>query len=101
MFRALEDILLTSRRAVTGHFLHPHSRPWKNVDAPLTPHLAKLVGAKEEEVAHSSTLTSNMHNLFTSFYRPTKERWKIVIERGSFPSDWVSRIRYRDDSDRS
>lgn len=76
--------------AVTGHFEHPHSRPWKNVDAPLTPLLAKLVGAKESEVAHSSTLTSNLHNLFVSFYKPTQKRWKIVIEKGSFPSDWVS-----------
>jgi len=75
--------------SVTGHFSHPHNRPWKHVDRPLTPHLAKLVGAKESEVAHTSTLTSNMHNLFTSFYRPTAKRWKIVIEQGSFPSDWV------------
>ncbi len=75
--------------AVTGHFSHPHNRPWKHVDRPLTPTLAKLVGAKEDEVAHSSTLTSNLHNLFVSFYRPTKTKWKIVIEKGSFPSDWV------------
>lgn len=76
--------------SVTGHFKHPYQRPWKHVDEPLTPHLAKLVGAREEEIAHTSTLTSNMHNLFTSFYRPTEKRWKIVIEKGSFPSDWVS-----------
>lgn len=63
------------------------------MDRPLTPHLAKLVGAKEEEIAHTSTLTSNMHNLFISFYKPTKKRWKIVIEMGSFPSDWVSDAR--------
>lgn len=75
---------------MTGHFNHPYQRPWKHVDEPLTPHLAKLVGAREEEVAHTSTLTSNMHNLFTSFYQPTEKRWKIVIEKGSFPSDWVS-----------
>jgi kynureninase len=82
------DELISS--SVTGHFSHPYSRPWKHVDRPLTSHLAGLVGAKEEEVAHTSTLTSNMHNLFTSFYRPTSTRWKIVIEQGSFPSDWVS-----------
>ena len=76
--------------SVTGHFKHTYDRPWKHVDRPLTPHLANLVGAKEEEVAHSSTLTSNIHNLFASFYRPTEKRWKIVIEQGSFPSDWVS-----------
>lgn len=81
--------LLSGRSAVTGHFSHPHSRPWKHVDAPLTPLLAKVLGAQEDEVAHTSTLTSNMHNLFTAFYRPSKQRWRIVIEKGSFPSDWV------------
>ena len=81
--------LCLSFSSVTGHFKHKYDRPWKHVDRPLTPHLANLVGAKEEEVAHTSTLTSNMHNLFTSFYRPTETRWKIVIEQGSFPSDWV------------
>ncbi|WVW82086.1 kynureninase [Kwoniella bestiolae CBS 10118] len=86
----IEELDVWSTSSVTGHFSHPHKRPWKHVDQPLTPHLAKLVGAKESEVAHSSTLTSNMHNLFTSFYRPTKERWKIVIEKGSFPSDWYA-----------
>jgi len=78
--------------AVTGHFSHPHSRPWKHVDAPLTPLLAKVLGAQEDEVAHTSTLTSNLHNLFTAFYRPTETKWKIVIEKGSFPSDWVSAV---------
>lgn len=82
--------LSDSGSCVTGHFQHPHERPWKYVDRPLTPLLAKLLGAKESEVAHTSTLTSNLHNLFTSFYRPTQKRWKIVIEKGSFPSDWVS-----------
>jgi kynureninase len=53
---------------------------------PITDH----AGAKESEVAHTSTLTSNIHSLFISFYRPTKTRWRIVIEKGAFPSDWVS-----------
>ncbi|RXK42510.1 kynureninase [Tremella mesenterica] len=86
----LEELDVWSSSSVTGHFDHPHNRPWKHVDAPLTPLLAKLLGAQEEEVAHTSTLTSNMHNLFISFYKPTKKRWKIVIEQGSFPSDWYA-----------
>ena len=59
---------------------------------PINPLLAKVLGAQEDEVAHTSTLTSNLHNLFTAFYRPTEKRWKIVIEKGSFPSDWVSQL---------
>jgi len=61
-----------------------------NVDEPILPTMARLVGANLTEVAHSSTLTSNLHSLFTTFYHPTPKRWKIVIEKGAFPSDWVS-----------
>lgn len=76
--------------AVTGHFKHLYNRPWKHLADPMLPTLAKIIGAKESEVAHSSTLTTNMHTLLTTWYNPTPKRWKIVIERGAFPSDWVS-----------
>jgi kynureninase len=52
--------------------------------------MAELIGAKPTEVSHSGTLTGNLHHLFTTFYRPTPKRWKIVIEKGSFPSDWYA-----------
>jgi hypothetical protein len=71
--------LLSLRRSVTDHN-----------DLPLIMNVSAGTGAKESEVAHTSTLTSNIHSLFISFYRPTPKRWKIVIEKGAFPSDWVS-----------
>lgn len=47
-------------------------------------------------MACTSTLTSNLHNLFVSFYRPEKgdgaKRRKILVEGKAFPSDQVRRL---------
>lgn len=70
---------------VEGHF---HAKnPWMPYHEFLTPKAAKIVGAKEHEVVHMNSLTTNLHLLMVSFYRPTKERYKILIEKTAFPSD--------------
>lgn len=70
---------------VEGHFRGEH--PWFHYHKYLQPQTAHVVGAKEQEVVVMNTLTVNLHLLMVTFYRPTKERFKIIMEAGAFPSD--------------
>ncbi len=70
---------------VEGHF--HGANPWYDYHKLLTPASARLVGARESEVVCMNSLTTNLHLLFVSFYRPTKRRFKIVSEQKMFPSD--------------
>ena len=51
--------------------------------------LAPIVGANTQEVSVMETLTANLHLLMASFYQPTKEKYKIILEGKAFPSDHV------------
>lgn len=71
--------------AVDGHF---HSdRPWLSYHRQCDAGFAELTGAKTSEVVAMNTLTVNLHLLMASFYRPTSECYKILIESQAFPSD--------------
>jgi kynureninase len=70
---------------VEGHF---HARnPWMPYHEFLTDSVSKLVGASENEAVVMGSLTNNLHLLMVSFYRPTAERYKILMEADAFPSD--------------
>jgi len=71
--------------AVDGHF---HSdRPWISYHRRCAAGFAELTGARTSEVVAMNTLTVNLHLLMASFYRPTSDCYKIVIESQAFPSD--------------
>lgn len=84
-----EELNVWARRGVLGHFDHTHDRPWVSIDDQVTTFMSQIVGAKPEEVAVMGTLTSNIHFLLAAFYKPTKERYKIIMEAKAFPSDQV------------
>eukprot|EP01084_Bolivina_argentea_P033197 61438_1 len=51
--------------------------------------LIPLIGAKNiKEIAVMNACSINANLLMTSFYRPTSERYKILIEGGAFCSDY-------------
>lgn len=61
--------------------------PWMYYQEYFKTSLAKIVGTKEDEVTVMNSLTVNLHLLMLTFYRPTKNRYKIIMEAGAFPSD--------------
>lgn len=70
---------------VRGHM--QANRPWLPYHEQISPLTAAIVGAQSDEVVNMNSLTVNLHLMMVSFYRPTPSRYKIVIEKGAFPSD--------------
>jgi len=81
----LHELDQWSELAVEGHF--EGALPWMHYHKFLQPQTAHIAGAQPEEVVVMNTLTTNLHLLMVSFYRPTRERYKIIMEAGAFPSD--------------
>ncbi|MDH5476351.1 MAG: kynureninase, partial [Cyclobacteriaceae bacterium] len=80
-----EELEAWKTLGVEGHF--EGKRPWLQYHKLSKEVLAKIVGAKPIEVVAMNNLTSNLHFMMVSFYRPTAQRFKIIAEAGAFPSD--------------
>jgi len=80
-----EELNDWAKFGVEGHFMA--KRPWFSYHENLTQMAAKIVGALPIEVVITHSLTTNLHLLMVSFYRPTGKRTKIICEAKAFPSD--------------
>jgi len=60
---------------------------WFELSERLSPALAKLLGAKASEVITMGTISSNLHSLLASFYKPTEQRKNLLLSSLDFPSD--------------
>lgn len=80
-----EELNDWARFGVEGHF--EATRPWIPYHEFACEPLARLVGAKPHEVVAMNSLTINLHLMMVSFFRPTKERSKILVAGRMFPSD--------------
>ncbi len=80
-----EELESWAKYGVDGHF--EGKRPWYSYHEQFKPLLANVVGAKPSEVTVMNTLTTNLHLMMASFYRPQGKRTKILYEKKPFPSD--------------
>jgi kynureninase len=83
----IEELDAWAKYGVEGHFLA--KKPWFAYHENLTNKAAKVVGALPIEVVVTHSLTTNLHLLMVSFYRPSADgkRTKILCEAKAFPSD--------------
>ena len=81
-----------AKKGVLGHFT-PHDDfhlpAFLHTDDRVAEQMAPLVGASHGEIAVMETLTANLHLMMSTFYQPTKEKYKIILEAKAFPSDHV------------
>ncbi len=83
---AVDDVLEAwSARGVDAH--EHGSFPWVSFHETMRQTVAGLVGAVPGEAVVMNSLTVNLHLMMRSFYCPTPQRYRIVIEADVFPSD--------------
>jgi kynureninase len=70
---------------VEGHFRG--RSPWFSYHELVRDAGARLVGAEPGEVVFMNSLTVNLHLMLATFYRPTRERFRILTDEPAFPSD--------------
>src|SRR3989440_10845324 len=80
-----EELDNWAKLGVDAH--HATGTPWYTYHEALREPTARLVGANSLEVICMNSLTVNLHLMMATFYRPTKSRFKVLMEEPAFPSD--------------
>src|SRR6184192_1985043 len=80
-----EELDNWAKLGVDAH--HATGTPWYTYHEALREPTARLVGANPLEVVCMNSLTVNLHLMMATFYRPTRSRFKILMEERAFPSD--------------
>ncbi|WP_394188868.1 kynureninase [Paenisporosarcina quisquiliarum] len=61
--------------------------PWFTYPEKLSERVAKVVGARGNEVMVTGSITVNIHQMLSTLFHPTPERSVIVVDELNFPSD--------------
>ena len=61
--------------------------PWFTLAETMSARVAPLVGARAHEVMVTGSITSNIHQMLSTLFQPTAERFAIVVDDLNFPSD--------------
>lgn len=85
-----EELDVWRKYGVEGHFNHPYNRKWVTIDDIVRAESSRIVGALEDEIVIMNSLTVNLHLMMVSFYKPTTQRFKVIMEAKAFPSDYYA-----------
>ena len=80
-----EELRKWASLGVKGHF--EGESPWYTYQETVRRTAADIVGAKPNEVILMNGLTVNLHLMMATFYRPTPQKHKILVDEPTFPSD--------------
>lgn len=61
--------------------------PWFYISEQVGEKMAPLVGGMEGEVIATGSTTTNLHQLVSTFYKPSGNKTKILADELNFPSD--------------
>ena len=61
--------------------------PWFYLSESVGEKMAPLVGGMKNEVIATGSTTTNLHQLAATFYKPSRNKTKILADELNFPSD--------------